>query len=864
MSGRTLLRIFCFIGGFFLISTCVTGRTLVKDFNQSLSSAAGYYSYGIVAHRIGRMVLAIANNGTFGTSTSGADVDFFSGEAIPACEYPKGSNTRYLYDGAFWIGAVKDSDTLVSVGTSGWGWSSSEFTAEPAGLTDIVKRTSLISEPTYSPDAVSEEDYIMVYTDTVTEGLTFDFDDRFHRPLEIKVTQRSFAWSYEYSEDFVLFDYTVQNIGSNRLEDAYMGIYVDGDVYWGQDGSNPGHNDDICGFVEALPTQYGNCTFRDTVNIAWIADNDGDPGVSSFEDWSVKDVTGTRIVRTPADSLEVSFNWWVSSGVPSLDFGPRERPGAGVWPEEFRDFGTGGLGTPVGDANKYYQMRNREFDYDQILTGTIPYTDSLWLPPTQELARDCADGYDTRYLLSFGPFNIDPGERLPLSFAYVAGENFHTDPHNGYNLPSNPDLFYNNINFSDLCLNAAWAGRVYDNPGVDTDGDGYAGKVRICCQDSSSTSLNNIADTCTVDFYDPGTCEIVWYEGDGVPDFAGACPPPRPHFWIEPAVGFLRVRINGQSTETSKDVFSRVNDFEGYRVYLGLDERESSFSLIGSYDKEDFKKHVWTGFGFEVLDTPYSLDSLRCLYGARCNDSLFDPLRYTSSNPYFHPYFADSVFYFTAQDFNCNEYSGNSLIRKTYPGQPYPSSLNPDSANPEELTEDGYLKYFEYELTIDQLLPTVAYWVNVTAFDFGSPELHLQPLENSVALGAKVAYANTTSRDAVEQGLAVYVYPNPYRIDAGYRDMGFEGRSDSDRPDHRVRAINFANLPPKCTISIFSLDGDLIRQLRHESSIDDAAASHESWNLITRNTQMVVSGLYYWVVEADDGETQVGKFTIIM
>jgi hypothetical protein len=61
-----------------------------------------------------------------------------------------------------------------------------------------------------------------------------------------------------------------------------------------------------------------------------------------------------------------------------------------------------------------------------------------------------------------------------------------------------------------------------------------------------------------------------------------------------------------------------------------------------------------------------------------------------------------------------------------------------------------------------------------------------------------------------------YVYPNPYRGDAGYRDLGFEGRLEDDRPDYRVREIHFANLPPKCTISIYSLDGDLIRELEHD------------------------------------------------
>ena len=34
--------------------------------------------------------------------------------------------------------------------------------------------------------------------------------------------------------------------------------------------------------------------------------------------------------------------------------------------------------------------------------------------------------------------------------------------------------------------------------------------------------------------------------------------------------------------------------------------------------------------------------------------------------------------------------------------------------------------------------------------------------------------------------------------------------------------------------------------------------------MITRNTQMVTSGMYYWTVESETGEVQIGKFVVIM
>ncbi|UCE25713.1 MAG: hypothetical protein JSU74_06635, partial [Candidatus Zixiibacteriota bacterium] len=727
---------------------------------------------------------------------------------------------------------------------------------------DMIYRSLRFPEnPERFNNAISEEDYIATYSDTVPYiDNNNPWQGEIHRALGIEVTQASYAWSYSYAEDFILFDYEIRNIGINTLTDVYMGFYNDADVGWV--GIQDYHTDDICGFKETFVSTYeGGCQYLDTVNMAWIADNDGDPIGGGYEDQSCPDITAMRIVRTPADQLDVSFNWWISNGTPDLDFGPRERSGVGRWDEEFRDFGTGGLGTPEGDRNKYYQLRNMEFDFDQVKTATIQPTDETWAYPNQDRASDLADGFDTRYLLSFGPFDIEPGEALPISFAYVAGQNFHRDPANLVNLPNDPDAYYANTDFSDLALNAAWAGRVYDNPGVDTDDDGNYGKVRVCCFGTAAYSLDSLEDTLTIPDYDGNLCEYWYYDGDGVPDFKGASPPPPPVFWLEPRLGSIRVRINGKNTETSRDVFSRLADFEGYRVYVGRDARESSFSVVASYDKEDYNRWVYNFEanpepGFELINVPFTIDSLRILYGED-----FNPLDYPEVSPFSY---GDSLFYFDGQDYNCSELGVSTPIVKIYPDQPYPSTLNPDSADASELTDDGYFKYFEYELVIDGLLPSVEWCVAVTAFDFGSPLSGLASLESNKGISTQSAYPLSGADAVAGEDLKVFVYPNPYRSDGAYRADGFEGRLDADRPDDRVRAVHFANLPPRCTISIYTLDGDLIREIEHDVDPSDPLASHDEWNLITRNTQMVASGLYYWVVEAENGETQIGKLVVIM
>jgi len=816
------------------------------------------------AHNRGNIQLAIANNGSFGT-LGGSIPDPFTSEQIPSCIYPKNSNIVYLWVGALWIGAVVGRDTLVSVANEDF-YVTTEFWPEVKPFGDFKYKSIAGNSAFYSEDAYSEEDILCEYTDTITDPNLVAQDpytNKTHQPLNVKVNQRSMAWSYVYADDFILFDYQIQNIGTEKLKDVYMGIYIDGDVWHVTRNGPEGWNDDIVGFYSTHPAPEG-CGFIDTINIAYTADNDGDPENGAWDERSARGVVGARVVRTPSDSLRYTYNWWITNySSPASDYGPRK---LGTEDDPWRDFGSR-KGTPQGDLNKYYVMRHNEFDYDLLYTAVDHTTDGYEAPP--ENADIYAMGYDTRYLLSFGPFEINPGEKLPITFAWVGGENLHVNPGDfGFHNPYNPDRFYNLLDFSNLASNSRWASWIYDNPGVDTDGDGYYGKFRVCCYDTAlvslDTNINGQDTTITVTRY--GLCDTSYYEGDGVPDFKGASPPPPPEFWVESSVGSLRIRINGIESETSVDQFSKVNDFEGYRVYLSRDDRTTSYSVVASYDIENYNKFVWNENklperGYELKDNPFTRKQLQQLYGTPFGNDDFDPLRYFRSSPYIHPLFPDSIFYFEAQDYNACEFGITTPITKKYPDQPYPSSLNPDSAQADELTDDGYFKYFEYELIIENLLPTVPYWVNVTTFDFGSPKSGLKALETSVANGPKVAYPLESSAQVEQENLDAYVYPNPYRIDAAYDETGFENR-DGSLATERARLLHFANLPRVCKIYIYSLDGDLVREIDHNYPEGGPESMHQSWDLITRNTQATVTGLYYYVIKSDQ-RTQIGKFVII-
>jgi hypothetical protein len=164
------------------------------------------------------------------------------------------------------------------------------------------------------------------------------------------------------------------------------------------------------------------------------------------------------------------------------------------------------------------------------------------------------------------------------------------------------------------------------------------------------------------------------------------------------------------------------------------------------------------------------------------------------------------------------------------------------------------------------------YWYAVTAYDKGvfsmSIDSTVTPPDTSYIeqSGPKFGKFTQNMMRVMPQTTAtqtlddVYVVPNPYRESAAW-DLA------ETNVEPTGRRIKFFNLPHKATIRIFSLSGDLVQVIEHDDtrpSTPDLPASQESWNLISRNNQDTVSGIYLYQVQShEDGSTQVGKFVII-
>ena len=184
-------------------------------------------------HDAGKMRLSVQNFGGFG---SGHEVVEGGRVRNITLEFPKGSYLRYMGEGAIWIGGIVGRDTLVSAAgvrgsdriTNVYG----ELMPDVGDAGRILYRSIMSNSPYHHRDAVSEQDFVCIYTDTVT-GFEFipddGYDGRPHLPMHVRIRQSSYVWSFDYAEDFVIFDYAVKNIGLLPIKELYIGILVEPD-----------------------------------------------------------------------------------------------------------------------------------------------------------------------------------------------------------------------------------------------------------------------------------------------------------------------------------------------------------------------------------------------------------------------------------------------------------------------------------------------------------------------------------------------------------------------------------------------------------------------------------------------------------
>jgi hypothetical protein len=100
----------------------------------------------------------------------------------------------------------------------------------------------------------------------------------------------------------------------------------------------------------------------------------------------------------------------------------------------------------------------------------------------------------------------------------------------------------------------------------------------------------------------------------------------------------------------------------------------------------------------------------------------------------------------------------------------------------------------------------------------------------------------------------IAVVPNPYVGAASWEPPNLfrSGRGE--------RRIFFIHLPAQCTISIYTVRGNLVQTLYHNSTLGDG---QEPWNLVSKDGMDIAYGIYVYHVDAPGiGET-IGKFAVV-
>ncbi len=156
----------------------------------------------------------------------------------------------------------------------------------------------------------------------------------------------------------------------------------------------------------------------------------------------------------------------------------------------------------------------------------------------------------------------------------------------------------------------------------------------------------------------------------------------------------------------------------------------------------------------------------------------------------------------------------------------------------------------------------------ITSYDFGDPNTGLESLESSILENKTFVIGGKQPNNDFE--FKVGVYPNPYRTSAEWDGPG----------GVRDRMIWFTGLPSKSVVRIYTLAGELVKKIEHNSETYDGSdiqrleeisqqnvvfsGGEHAWDLITDDDQAIATGLYlYSVKDSDTGKLKTGKFLII-
>lgn len=164
---------------------------------------------------------------------------------------------------------------------------------------------------------VSEEDAYVLYN---------DLNETYHEvgtPLGIEIVERSYARSYSYAQNFIVYDCEVKNVGLDanqdgdvdyrqNLTDVYIAIRYDFDISFNAGGEY--WYDDLTEYLASDKLSYGYDSDDEDVpgnDTGEYGISTGYPGVRTL-DTSIPDKRGRK-------GIPCSHNWWTIDDDPSSE-----------------------------------------------------------------------------------------------------------------------------------------------------------------------------------------------------------------------------------------------------------------------------------------------------------------------------------------------------------------------------------------------------------------------------------------------------------------------------------------------------------------------------------------------------------------
>lgn len=538
-----------------------------------------------VATDVGNVGLSLTNSGVIGRPQARTDPG-----GLPSFEYPRDSGIEHLFEAGLWVGGRRRSDGQISVRTgavtSSTGYAPGAPGYEFAQESPFLQRSSLATSPFFSPAAISQQDFLASYSDLLEflPGTTIPMPDPGGR-LGLRVSQRSYAWSFPFTEYFVVVEFAITNVSNTPIDDVWVGIWDDlvvrnvvtttesGSAFFnkgargalGYPQHTVGQPDPVypdsqfvsyafnAGGTEESLNTYGSVAF---LGAEW--DDPGDPG-------SGRPAQPGRFFHPfVADAYE-------AQGLERPRFNPRYWLFGGNDPDP-------ALRTPLDDAERYVRMQR-------------PYPDpaSFQSQAAYETARNAFHGTgagDGRLqtagrtatgnwigLTSVGPFpTLAPGQTVTATFAFVGA--LKPEAFQGSTAGRQADT---EVTRSILRNNVFWAMQT------------YAGE---------DANFNGVLD--------PG--EDI--NGNGRLDrYLIPTPPDSPRLRVELESG-RAVLYWDETAEASVDPVTGRADFEGYRIYRSDPGDDAAGNLIGQmgliaqYDRPGNDVGFNNGFDDIRLDEP--------------------------------------------------------------------------------------------------------------------------------------------------------------------------------------------------------------------------------------------------------------------